>query len=174
MGDTKKQGSSILVILCALGLLAFLLTVIYPNYRTMKDYDRQISELNSEIVLRQTLAPIYGQLIERARMVPPTQLIAPEKTALDIGNTNRLTQIFNNIAEDIGLRLESVTPDALTFDEGDGRLIVEVIYRGEFLNVQPLINTIVGQSFVERIHQIHVYCTEENKRITLSVSLLHR
>jgi hypothetical protein len=61
----------------------------------MKDYDRQISALNGEIVLRQTLAPIYSQLIEKARIAPSTQLTSPEKTALDIGNTGRLAQIFN-------------------------------------------------------------------------------
>jgi hypothetical protein len=173
MGDTKNQGSPIPVILCALGLLAFLLTVIYPNYLTMKDYDRQISVIDKEIVLRQTLAPIYGQLIERARMAPSTQLRTPEKTALDIGNTSRLTQIFENIANSAGLRLESVTPDAQTLDQGNGLLMVEVIFRGDFLNVQPLINTVVEQSFVERIHQIHVRCDENDKWIKLSVSLLH-
>ncbi len=173
MGNTKNQGSPALVILCALGLLAFLLLVIYPNHRIMQDYDRQIAMLNREIVLRQTLVPIYGQLIERARMAPSTQLINPSKTALDIGNSRRLTQTMENIANRAGLRLESVIPDAQSFDQGNGLLMVEIIYRGEFLNVQPLINSIVAQSFVERIHQIHVRCDEEDKWIKLSVSLLH-
>ena len=107
-------------------------------------------------------------------MAPSTQLRTPEKTALDIGNTSRLTQIFENIANSAGLRLESVTPDAQTLDQGNGLLMVEVIFRGDFLNVQPLINTVAEQSFVERIHQIHVRCDENDKWIKLSVSLLHR
>jgi hypothetical protein len=108
--------------------------------------------------LRQTLAPIYSQLIEKARIAPSTQLTSPEKTALDIGNTGRLAQIFQHIAKTAGMTLESVTPDAQSVDQGNGLLMVEVIFRGEFLNVQPLINTIVGQSFVDRIQGVKSTC----------------
>ena len=174
MADVKNQSSPILVILCTLGLLAFLILVIYPNYRNMKEYDRQISMLNGEIALRQALAPIYSKLVEKARIAPSTQLISPEKTALDMKNTGRLAQIFQDIANTAGLTLESVTPDAQTFDQGNGLLMVDVVFRGEFLNVQPVINTIVEQPFVDRIHQIQVRCADENKWIKLSVSLLHR
>jgi hypothetical protein len=130
--------------------------------------------LNGEIALRQALAPIYSKLVEKARIAPSTQLISPETTALDMENTGRLAQIFQDIANTAGLTLESVTPDAQTFDQGNGLLMVDVVFRGEFLNVQPLINTIVEQSFVDRIHQIQVRCAEENKWIKLSASLLHR
>jgi len=174
MADVKNQSSPILVILCTLGLLAFLILVIYPNYRNMKEYDRQISMLNGEIALRQALAPIYSKLVEKARIAPSTQLISPEKTALDMENTGRLAQIFQDIANTAGLTLESVTPDAQTFDQGNGLLMVDVVFRGEFLNVQPLINTIVEQSFVDHIHQIHVRCADEDKQIKLSVALLQR
>ena len=174
MADTKNRSSPILVILCAFGLLAFLALVIYPNYRNMKDYDRQISALNGEIALRQALSPIYSKLVDQVRIAPSTQLKSPEKKALDIENTGRLAQTFEKIAITADLTLESVTPDAQTFDQGNGLLMVEVVFRGEFLNVQPLINTIVEQSFVDRIHQIQVRCAEEYKWIKLSVSLLHR
>ncbi|WP_372679590.1 hypothetical protein [Desulfosarcina sp.] len=170
----KNQSSPILVILCAFGLLAFLALVLYPNYRTMKDYDRQISALNREIALRQALSPIYSKLVDQLRMAPSTQLKAPEKKALDVANTGRLAQIFQEIADNAELTLESVIPDAQSVDQGNRRLMVEVVFRGELLNVQPLINTIVEQSFVDRIHRIQVRSAEENKWINLSVSLLHR
>lgn len=161
------------MILCVLGLLVFLSLVIYPNYRNMREYDRRISALNGEIALRQALAPIYRRLVEKARIAPSTQLKLPEKTVLDMDTTGRLTQIFQNIAKTAGLTLESVIPDAQTVDQGNGHLLVDVVFRGEFLNVQTLINTIVEQSFVDRIYKIQVRNTEENKWIKLSVSLLH-
>jgi hypothetical protein len=174
MADTKNQSSPILVILCAFGLIAFLVLVIYPNYRSMNDFDRQISALNGEIALRQALSPIYAKLVDQSRIAPSAQLKSPEKTALDIGNTGRLTQLFQRIAATAGLTLESVTPDAQSFDQRSGRLMIEAVFRGDFLNVQPLIYTIVEQSFVDRIHTIQVRCAEENKWIKLTVSLLHR
>lgn len=173
MADSKNQNSPILVIFCGLGLLAFLFLVIYPNYRSMREYDRQISALNGEIALRQALAPIYKKLVEKARIAPSTQLKSPEKTALGMESTGRLAQIFQNIADTAGLTLESVIPDAQTFDQGNGLLMVEVVFRGEFLNFQPLINTIAEQSFVDRIHNIHIRCADENKSIKLAVSLFH-
>jgi hypothetical protein len=162
------------VILCAFGLVAFLVLVIYPNYRNMMDYDRQISVLSGEITLRQALSPIYAKLVDQARIAPSTLLKIPQKTNLDLENTGRLAQIFQNIANTAGLALESVTPDAQTVDQGNGRLMIEVVFRGNFLNVQPLIYTIVEQSFVDRIHNIQVRSTEEEKWIKLSVSLSHR
>lgn len=173
MTDSKKQSSPILVILCALGLLAFLLLVIYPNYRSMQEYDRQIASLNEEIVLRHSLAPIYGMLIERIRMAPPVQLTSPQKTKLDIKNTGRLTQIFQEIAQTAGLELESVIPDTQAYVPGNGHLTVDIVFRGTFLKVQPLINTIVEQSFVDRIDRIQVKNAEKNKWVRLSVSIHH-
>ncbi|MBC2713344.1 MAG: hypothetical protein HGJ94_20805 [Desulfosarcina sp.] len=174
MAAPKNQSNPILVIICAFGLLAFLLVVIYPNYRTISEYDRQISALNGEIALRQAIAPIYGKLVEKARITPSTQLKSPKKTALDMEKAGRLTQIFQDIAKTAGLTLESVIPDAQAFDQNTGRLLVDVVFRGDFLNVQPLINTIGEQSFVDRLQKIQVRTAKENKWIKLSVSLLHR
>jgi hypothetical protein len=176
MADSKNQSSPILVILCALGLLAFLLLVIYPNYRSMQEYDRHISLLKEEIALRQSLAPIYGKLIEKVHIAPSTQLKSPEKELLDIKNAGRLTRIFLDIAQTAGLVLESVIPDAQAYEQGNGngRLTVDVVFRGAFLTVQPLINTIVEQSFVDRIESIQIKNAEENKWVKLSVSLNHR
>lgn len=174
MADSKNQSSPILVILCALGLVAFLFLVIFPNYRNMRAYDRQIAILEQEIALRQALAPIYGKLVEKARIVPSTQLKLPEKTALDMEDTGRLTQLFQTIANTAGLTLISVIPDAQSFGQGNGRLRAEIVFRGEFLNVQPLINTILEQPFVEHIQKVHVRSAEEKKSISLSVSLLYR
>jgi hypothetical protein len=174
MADLKNQSSPILVILCTIGLLAFLLLVIYPNYRNMKEYDRQISALKREIALRQSLAPLYAKLIEKVRIAPSVALSLPDKTKLDIENASRLTQLFQTIAQHTDLTLESVTPDAQAVEQGDGRLKIDVVFRGDFLNVQPLINTIVEKSFVERIVGIQIQSTERNKWIKLSVSLLHR
>lgn len=173
MADSKNQSSPILVILCALGVFAFLLMVIYPNHRSIKEYDRRIASLNDEIALRQTLAPVYGQLIERVRLAPSTHLKAPEKKRLDIKNGGRLTRSFQAVAQTAGVVLEGVIPDAQTYVRGDGSLTVDVVFHGEFLNLQALINTIVEQPFVERIQRIQVKNGDENKWIKLSVSLLH-
>lgn len=161
------------MILCALGLLAFLLLVIYPNYRSLQEYDRQIVSLNEEIARRHSLAPVYGMLIERVRIAPPIQLKSPEKTMLDIKNSGRLTQIFQDIAQSAGLELESVVPDTQGYEPGNGHLTVDVVFRGSFLKVQPLINTIVEQSFVDRIDRIQVKNAEKNKWVKLSISLNH-
>jgi hypothetical protein len=174
MADTKQQSSPILVILCALGLIAFMFLVIYPNYRSMQEYDRQISLLNEEIAMRQSLAPIYGKLIEKVHMAPSMQLKSPEKTMVDIKDAGRLTRIFQDIAQTAGLALESVIPDAQAFEQRNGRLTVDVVFSGQFLNVRPLIHTIVEQSFVDRIERIQVKNADADKWVKLSVSLNHR
>jgi hypothetical protein len=175
MADSKSQRSSpILVVLCALGLVAFLILVIYPNDRTLSKYDRQISDLKREIALRQALAPLYKRLVEKLQIVPPNQLVTQEKTTLDIENTGRLTQIFQEIATETNLSLESVIPDAQAFNQITGQLLVEVVFRGDFLNVQPLINTIGKRSYVDHIRRLQVRATGENKRIGLTISLFHQ
>jgi hypothetical protein len=173
MADSKNQSSPILVILCTLGLLAFLLLVIYPNYRIMKDYDRQISGLKEEIALRQSLAPLYGKLIKKVRIAPSTQLTSPEPTSLDIKHPGRLTQVFQEIAQTAGLEIESVVPDAQAFKQGSGRIAVDVVFRGDFLSVQPLVHTILEQPFVDRIQGIQIQRMEKGKWINLSVSVFH-
>lgn len=174
MADSKNQSSPILVILCALGVLTFVLLVIYPNYRIMKDYDRQIGGLKEEIALRQTLAPLYGKLIEKVRIAPSKRLTFPERKALDIKDPGRLTRIFQEIAQTAGVTMESVIPDAQAFEQSNGRLTVDVVFRGDFIRVQPLINAILDQSFVDRIQGIQIQRTGEDQWINLSVSVFHR
>lgn len=173
MADPKKQSSPILVILCALGLLAFLLLVIYPNHRKMGEYDRQISVLKEDIALRRALLPIYRRLVEKATIAPSTQLKAPEKTALDMDDTGRLAQIFQEIAKTADLTLESVIPDVQNADPDNRHLLVEVVFRGTFFNVQPLINAILERSYVDRILKIQVRSAEEKHWIKLSMCLFH-
>lgn len=174
MTGGKNQNNPILVILCALGLIGFLLLVIYPNHRALKGCDRQIAALNGEIALRQALAPTYGKLVEQTRRVPSTSLALPSETVLDIQDTGDLTRIFQDVAVAAGLTLVSIRPDAQTADRRQGRLRVEVSFRGDFLNFQPLLKTILGRSFVDRIESIQVQGASVNQRITLSVVLYHR
>lgn len=174
MADSRNQSSPILVILCALGLITFLFLVIYPNYRIMKDYDRQISGLKEEIALRQSLAPLYGKLIEKMRIAPSTQLTSPERTALDVKHPGQLTRVFQDVARTAGLVMESVIPDARAFEPGDGRLAVDIVFRGDFLRVRPLINAILELSYVDRIQGVQIQSTEADRWINLSVSVFHR
>jgi len=70
--------------------------------------------------------------------------------------------------------MESVIPDAQAFEQGRGRLAVDVVFRGDFLNGQSLINAIFAQSFVDRIQGIQIKNTEEKKWINLSLTVYHR
>ena len=175
MPSSKNQNSPILVIVCGLGLLAFMLLVIYPNYTTLVDQDRQIAALNEEIALRQSLAPIYEMLMEKVRISPSTHLKSPPKEILSTDDTIRLTSLFERIGATADLALESVIPDVRDMNQPDGRLKVDVVYRGAFLNLQSLINAIAEQGYVDRIETIQVRSdTVSQKSIQLTVSLFQQ
>jgi hypothetical protein len=70
--------------------------------------------------------------------------------------------------------MESVIPDARAFEPGDGRLAVDIVFRGDFLRVRPLINAILELSFVDRIQGVQIQSTEADRWINLSVSVFHR
>ncbi|PID40759.1 MAG: hypothetical protein CR984_01515 [Proteobacteria bacterium] len=175
MSNSKGQNNPILVVVCALGLFAFMVLVIYPNYRTLAEQDRQIAALNEEITLRRSLAPIYQKLVKKVRISPSAQLKIPQRKALNTDDTTRLTGLFQGIAATADLVLESVIPDVRDLNQAEGRLKVDVVFRGAFLNLQTLINTIAAQGYVDRIETIQVRSDNSSKKwIQLTVSLFHQ
>ena len=173
MMENKKQSNPILVILCALGVVAFLLFVIYPNYARLKDIDGQITTLRDDIAVRQSLAPLFKTLIEKARITPSEHLIVPTPSSLDRNDAGRLSIIFKEVAAASNMRLESVTPDSQAYDRDSGRLLVDVVFTGGYSNIQGLINTIAAKAFVEEIHGIDVRRAETEKRIGLAITLFY-
>jgi len=173
MMEIKKQSNPILVILCALGVVAFLLLVIYPNYARLNDIDGQIAALKDDIAVRQSLAPIFKTLIEKARVKPSEHLIAPTPSSLDRNDAVRLSLIFKDIAAAVNMRLDSITPDSQAYDRDSGRLLVDVVFTGGYSDIQALINTIAATAFVEEIHGIDIRCAGAKKRIGLSIALFY-
>jgi hypothetical protein len=175
MSNPKNQNSPVLVIICALGLFAFMILVIYPNHQTLVDQDRQIAAITEEIALRQSLAPIYQKLIEKVRIAPSITLTSPPKTSLNTDDTSRLTTVFHQMASTADLTVESVIPNVQGLDQADGRLNVDVVFRGAFLNLQTLINTVAEQGYVDRIETIEVRSDGDGgKWIKLTLSLFHQ
>ncbi|BBO80078.1 hypothetical protein [Desulfosarcina ovata] len=174
MTVSKNQNSPILVVLCAFGLAAFLVLVIYPNYRTLKEVDRKITALNEEIVSRQTLVPIYARLMQKAGNVISSHLKAPEQSSLALAETARLAELFQEIADPTGMTLESVVPDAEAVTPRAERLRVDVAFGGNFLPMQALIDAIAAQPFVDRIDAISITNENTKKRISLALTLFLR
>lgn len=173
MTDNKKQSNPILVILCALGVVAFLLFVIYPNYTRLQEFDRQIASLTDDITVRQSLAPVFKTLVQKARIEPSNLLIAPAPSTLDRNDTGRLTTLFQDIAASANMRLISITPDSQVYERASGRLLVDVVFIGSYSDIQVLINRIAAKAFVEEIHGIDIRCAENEKRIDLSIALFY-
>ena len=71
------------------------------------------------------------------------------------------------------MRLRSVTPDPQAYKSDSGRLLVDVVFMGEYSDVRALIHTIAANAFVEEIQGLDIRWAENDKRIELSIILFY-
>ena len=149
------QSFAILVI-CAVGILAFFLLIILPSQKTTAELDREIAKLTVRIEELRILTPVFHSLLKRAKPAPRSGLPAPEKAKLTHGDMNTISNVFQDIAMRHDLRLEEVKTDVSTMMEDTGYLMMRLRLSGNFYKFRDFLVELGTIPSLEHIEEINI------------------
>jgi Tfp pilus assembly protein PilO len=148
--------SLLILVICMVGVLAFLLLIILPSQKTSAQLDREIDELNVRIEEQRILTPVFHSLLKRAKTAPPSALPSPEKTKLTHGDMNSISKEFQDIAMRHNLKLEEVKTDVSSMMEDTGYLMMRIRLTGDFYKFRDFLVDLGSIPSLEHIEEINI------------------
>ena len=163
--------SFVYLLICSLGILAFVAIALYPSQRSLNSMDREISEIQRSIEEQNILFPVYAQLQNRIQLKGSDILSSPDGIKLSMDNIEELPSIFEKIAKKYNLTALSVAPDLMSFGSVSGFLLVDVVIQGKFLDFRNFLIELVNLAYLEEIEEIRIERAAKAKKFNLKIWL---
>ena len=112
--------STAYLLICALGIFAFILIGPYMSGKSLVKMDMKIKKLRIQREKQQLLYPFYQKLLKKLQVEESRILPYPGKSKFPRDKTNKISSIFSEIAQKINLETVSIIPDVKSIANGSG------------------------------------------------------
>jgi Tfp pilus assembly protein PilO len=154
---TKPLAQSVLIlIVCLVGILAFMLLIILPSDKSAKELDQEIAKLNARMEEQRILTPVFHSLLKRSKMAPPSNLPVPERTKLTHGSIQTISDVFQDIAVRHNLKLEEIKTDVGSMVQDTGYLSMQLRISGDFYKFREFLVDMGSIPSLEHIEEINI------------------
>lgn len=171
-GSAILPGASIRhIIICAGGILAFIVLAIYPYHKSLVRLDRQITKTESQIEEQMALFPIGKELLKSVMQKETRGLPFPKKAGLDRNNAADISVIFEKIARKSDLEIISIIPDIKSLTEQADLLSVKTVVKGKIFDFREFFIEIGKLPYLEHVEEIQIQPAEGVKEFSLKVWL---
>jgi hypothetical protein len=160
------------ILMCAGGILAFVLLGIVPAQRALMELETEIASTRARIEEQDTLFPRFQELLRQERAFYETGLSLPaERGTLPRDQVDGVAGILGVIAGRCNLEIPSVTPDLKSLADGSRTLAVRATVRGEFDLFRDFLLELNRLPYLDRINEVQVQETTGGLELRLRVSL---
>lgn len=167
---TKPLAQSMLIlIVCVVGILAFMLLIILPSEKSSKELDLEISKLNARMEEQRILTPVFHSLLKRSKMAPPSDLPVPERTKLTYGSINTISNVFQDIAARHNLKLEEIKTDVGSMVQDTGYLSMQLRLSGDFYKFREFLVDLGSIPSLEHIEEINIRPLESIRELDIKL-----
>ena len=151
------SGKSLTVILlCAGGLLAFVLLAILPFQRSLDRMDREITAKTTELKERKELFPLYRDLVSRLQQKEERSLPFPEPGALAMEHLDGFLKNFRETVRNQGMEPVSITPDFKSMPKDSNMLQVAVLLKGGFPALRKVLIELGREPALRHLEEIQI------------------
>ena len=151
------------------GILVFVVLTILPAMQSSTGLDMEIKKIKGSMDEQKILTPVYNNLLRKTKFKKTKGIAAPKKKKLAQGDTRKIIQLLNNIANTSNITLLDVTPDVDTLIGGSGYLLIQINAKGEFINLHKFLFQLCELPFLEFIEQIKITSIRKTKEFRLKV-----
>ena len=106
-------------------------------------------------------------------MKPPEGINFVQMQKLKKGDIEKVAVAFKSMANDSQLMLAEFSPALDTLINRAGFLMVDIVLRGEFINLHPFLLQLCQLPYMEQIERVNIQSVRETKEIKLRVWLAH-
>lgn len=173
MNGFRIQASNVIYLaICLLGIIALCLVGIWPNAATIKDTDREIEHLKQQVKTQELLYPVYRELIKEATRKSLSKLPIPETNKIPRNDLSMVNKSFQKIAKENNVDFESAIPDASSYLEDTGHLVMNVEYSGDFFQFRGLLLGICQLPYLETIEEMILETAKDSKRMKFKLRFI--
>jgi hypothetical protein len=155
------------------GILLFILLIIMPAQKKSEALDFEIENIETRIEEQKILTPVYQNLLKKVQLEPPEGVEFTAKQKLETGQAAQLADVFEKMAAASRLQLVEFSPEVGSLLRNTGFLQVNLMLKGEFINLHPFMMDLCQLPYMEMIEQIHIQSIEGTKQIRLRIWLAH-
>jgi hypothetical protein len=163
--------SMFLVIICGVGILAFVFMIILPYNRVAQELDQDVRTLKSRIDEQRILLPVFNNLINMTQQTQSPILPTPKKEKLAREDINAILALFQEFAQHNALKVVEVTPDINSISDNSGYLMTRLILQGDFLNFRNFMLDLGTIPSFERVEEVAIRPVEASREMRLKIWL---
>jgi len=147
----------------------FVVLTILPAMQSSTGLDMEIKKIIRSMDEQKILTPVYDNLLRKTKFKKTRGIAASKKIKLAQGDTRKIVQRLNSIAKNSNITLMDVTPDVDTLIGGSGHLLINIVAKGEFINLHNFLFQLCELPFLEFIEQIKITSIRKTKEFRLKV-----
>jgi hypothetical protein len=169
LGSLISTQTVVLFILCAAGLLAFLLFIILPAQRLSAELDRDIESLKARIEEQKVLFPVFKNLFEKSKPSPAKGLTAAPRGRLGRGEIAGVPKRLQEMAAAHRLSVRDIVPEVNTLTDATNRFMVRLTAMGQFADLRGFLIEVGSLSFFDSMEEIDVRAVEGGEEFGLKI-----
>ena len=146
--------SLIYLLICGVGILAFVYFIIIPTQKTSAELDKDILKTGDYIEEQRILKPVFESLLKRAKKKNPTNLPETKTVKLDRSDISKLSEDLQEMAFRNGLKVQDMNTDVSALIGKSGHLQMRMNLTGAFLDFRGFLvdlGTIPSLAVIEEI-----------------------
>jgi Tfp pilus assembly protein PilO len=157
------------LLLCLTGVLIFIFAGILPNSRTMAELSTKTAVAQFQLEEQRELSPFRKSLQEKSEKKESEILPLPAKGSLAQAKIDTLPMTFSTAAKVSGMTLVSAIPNLNTLTGNAQSLSIDVVLRGNFLNLRKFMIHLGGIPYVKQIEEIAIQQKPDTKEFRLKI-----
>lgn len=157
------------LVICAGGLFGFILLAILPTYQANVTLEGKIVKLKAEIEDQKTLYPLYLDLVKKSQIKPSSDLPFPKQEKLSKDETGTISDLFQELARKNSFNVISIVPDVGSLTDGAGRLKLEAVMTGQFMNLRNFLLQMGEIPYLDVIDGIQIRTIGDSKEFRFSI-----
>ena len=161
--------SLIYLLVCGVGILAFVFFIIIPTQETSAQLDKDIVKTGDYIEQQRILKPVFESLLKRAKKKPPTDLPATKKAKLDRTDISKLSEDLQEMAFRHGLKVQNMNTDVSALIGKGGYLLMRINLAGAFMDFRDFLVDLGTVPSLEIIEEIKIRAIEGSREFKIKI-----
>jgi hypothetical protein len=171
LGSFLPPQTLILLVLCGVGVLAFLLLVILPAQRLSAELDQDIKNLQTRVEEQKILSPVFKSLFAKTKTTEPQGLPAPTRTKLTREEITLVPKRLQQLAASYRIEVREIVPEVSTLTDASGRFLTKLTALGRFSDLRGFLIDLGALPYFDSIEEIEIRAVEGGREFGLKIWL---
>jgi len=163
--------SLIYILICASGILLFVVGGILPNQKAILDLESESVRIKSELRQQELLFPAFRKAIRTLHEKKKNDLPFPNKTSVAKKDIAIISAFFKKLSTECKLHFESGIPDVGKINKTSGIIPFNLVLKGDYFDFRFFLTQLMLVPYLEHIETFQIKSGSGMKEYRLRINL---